>query len=985
MKSIEAQDSKLKLQEFNDQKQLIEYRSKAENCIDGISKLQDKKAKRFDEVKKICRSLDVDFDYDNDQSANTQVINETFVNIQDGLARKEKKINAMKKQSSEDDANYQKNLDKLREEKTKIETNLTSQRKLLVQHEKSVKEIQSQLKESEESIPTLKRLDPKIEKYQKKLDKLNEENNVNELKDSQDTLEVEVIEYEEAMRAIDNEIDILQSASRITSELEIKEKDMEKDQRDLDRLRNKLTLNFKNLFASEKIESNYRTKVQSKRSDLEKEVKGHRERFQFVQRETDKKQVQRTNLRSQQDQKDREIHKIEQQAKDLCHGKEYLDVLASQKEKVEHLNKELAVKESSRNTYKDFISQIDENPCCPLCHKGLEDDDADNLKVELEENIQELPKKITEISKKLKIESEKYDKLNGFRSSYNSLEKLKNEKKKIESDLEALDEDINKLSDEKGNLEMEIAEPESLLNIITPAFFADVCKLDDLHNSITKKSKEVAALKDKLPDNIPKKTLAEAQSTRKKTNEKIKSLNEKKKQIHDQITTFQTELNETHQQLNKLKAEKNEIQQKVQGIEVQKEQLVKIKKAKQEVADQIQQNEDKLQPTIKQFNSLKEEKKMSMESHQKQIDSEQRRLNQLKLDYNQIERMESDIQEEMDKNYENTLTEIQQKVKALEQSEKSVQANRSKLAKEIEELKKFLANEETTHRNILDNIRLLEIQAEINEVTKQLADLKEKTGDFDIDKLEQDKKNVLKEIHTLIVERTKLSGQEDEINIRIETVENELNEKKYKDARQNHMNAVNQEQVLTAAVSDLKKYCASLEKFLLKYHQDKMDQINQIMKELWNNIYQGNDIDYILIKTDEEEETKTVTEKSRRSYNYRVVQVKNGTEIDMRGRCSAGQKVLASLIIRIALADTFSSSCGILALDEPTTNLDHNNVTSLSLALAQLVAERDNGRFMLVIITHDENFVRSLERAEKYWKLSRDNNGCSVIEEFSNY
>jgi hypothetical protein len=50
-----------------------------------------------------------------------------------------------------------------------------------------------------------------------------------------------------------------------------------------------------------------------------------------------------------------------------------------------------------------------------------------------------------------------------------------------------------------------------------------------------------------------------------------------------------------------------------------------------------------------------------------------------------------------------------------------------------------------------------------------------------------------------------------------------------------------------------------------------------------------------------------------------------GVELDMRGRCSAGQKVLASLIIRLALAETFCLNCGILALDEPTTNLDAAN------------------------------------------------------------
>lgn len=49
------------------------------------------------------------------------------------------------------------------------------------------------------------------------------------------------------------------------------------------------------------------------------------------------------------------------------------------------------------------------------------------------------------------------------------------------------------------------------------------------------------------------------------------------------------------------------------------------------------------------------------------------------------------------------------------------------------------------------------------------------------------------------------------------------------------------------------------------------------------------------------------------------------TELDMRGRCSAGQKVLASMLIRLALAETFCADCGILALDEPTTNLDSKN------------------------------------------------------------
>jgi DNA repair protein RAD50 len=73
------------------------------------------------------------------------------------------------------------------------------------------------------------------------------------------------------------------------------------------------------------------------------------------------------------------------------------------------------------------------------------------------------------------------------------------------------------------------------------------------------------------------------------------------------------------------------------------------------------------------------------------------------------------------------------------------------------------------------------------------------------------------------------------------------------------------------------------------------------------------DIDGIRIVSDHDETTSTST---RKSYNYRVVMIKNDVELDMRGRCSAGQKVLASIIIRLALAESFGQGCGVLALDE---------------------------------------------------------------------
>jgi len=59
------------------------------------------------------------------------------------------------------------------------------------------------------------------------------------------------------------------------------------------------------------------------------------------------------------------------------------------------------------------------------------------------------------------------------------------------------------------------------------------------------------------------------------------------------------------------------------------------------------------------------------------------------------------------------------------------------------------------------------------------------------------------------------------------------------------------------------------------------------------------DVDTILIRSEKEDQ------KANRIYNYRVCMVKDSVELDMRGRCSAGQKVLACIIIRLALAESF--------------------------------------------------------------------------------
>lgn len=89
----------------------------------------------------------------------------------------------------------------------------------------------------------------------------------------------------------------------------------------------------------------------------------------------------------------------------------------------------------------------------------------------------------------------------------------------------------------------------------------------------------------------------------------------------------------------------------------------------------------------------------------------------------------------------------------------------------------------------------------------------------------------------------------------------------------------------------MSRYAATMEYAMMTYHQQQMKRVNAFIREYWRKVYQGNDIDYIEIRADRTENTE-----KKRNYNYKVIQVKSDVQLDMRNRCSAGQKVFISPI-----------------------------------------------------------------------------------------
>ena len=77
-------------------------------------------------------------------------------------------------------------------------------------------------------------------------------------------------------------------------------------------------------------------------------------------------------------------------------------------------------------------------------------------------------------------------------------------------------------------------------------------------------------------------------------------------------------------------------------------------------------------------------------------------------------------------------------------------------------------------------------------------------------------------------------------------------------------------QTTERANKDLEKYYKALDRAIMRYHSIKMEEINKIIKELWNKTYKGGDIDTIEIRSEDSKEVGGASLASRRTYNYRV-------------------------------------------------------------------------------------------------------------------
>lgn len=801
-------------------------------------------------------------------------------------------------------------------------------------------------------------------------------------------LKKEIYSVDQEIKAVTREKDIMDSDSRDRTVLSIKKEELEKqkkkhrkiidDQKDKIRkvLRGRVPLDKdvkKEITQALRAVRDEFDDLNAKYREAEKEVNMLQMKIQEVDSNLSK---HHKDLESRKRFIESKLQSLDQQS---CGVDSYLKVLESVKEKRDYQKSKYNMADGMRQMFDPFERVARAHHFCPCCERPFSSEEEDNFvkkqRVKAASSAEHM-KVLAVESSNTESQYQQLDKLRMVYEEYVKLSKetIPNAEKELQQLKEEMDEKSQALDDVLGVLAQVKTDKDLVETLLQP-----VENADRLFQEIQTLQKELEELEYKLDfRGQGVRTLEEIQLELSTLQNKKDNLLSELERLNDERRHMENDLSNIQMRWHTSREEKSKAISILEGIKRLEGELERLTEEHNQVDLEEKHLAEALGPLSKEKDKLlanHDELKIRL-NHEYEDLAEQKRSYQLEAEA--LFKMNSKIKEYSDLKKGNKLKELQEKKSLSESQLRSCDTRKHEILAELNKSKDLVRDQDQLKRNIEDNLNYRKTKAEVDELAHEIETLEEnilKAGG--ISKIET-------ELHKLSQERERLRSELDRCHGSMSVYQNNISKNKvdlkqaqYKDIDKRYFDQLIQLKTTEMANKDLDRYYNALDKALMRFHTMKMEEINKIIRELWQQTYRGQDIDYISIHSDSDGA-------GTRSYSYKVLMQTGDAELEMRGRCSAGQKVLASLIIRLALAETFCLNCGILALDEPTTNLDGPNAESLAAALVRIMEDRKGQEnFQLIVITHDERFAQLIgqrQHAERYYRVTKDDLQHSIIE-----
>ncbi|KAN0022287.1 hypothetical protein ACTFIU_004463 [Dictyostelium citrinum] len=875
---------------------------------------------------------------------------------------------------------------------------------------KKIESLDQEIQQHTNSIGEIDTLEKQIQITESELSTLQSDANLQEIEQSLDNLTAEKLEIEKEIQTLQSSLKLLNLQATSRTRLNIKRKEIQQNQQNINsQLTNQIIKSINIILPDEfsygggGSDDQFRLNIIQKVEPIVPIINKNRLIFtnqlnelkqQFQSLQNTKNQIDAqlsSSIEPQLKKKQLELESYQKLIKsnDCQLASTFNDSLDSitvilfenkineMKQSLEKLEKSFIVLESEDILYKEYIEKANQDKECSLCKNEMNGNELKSFVHTLESHCNDIPNQLKQLRIEIdnsKSQLEKFNKLLPIIAKREELvEKSIPELKEHHSNLLEQQSKSNELFKEKQNQIESLESQLALYQQVTLVFqYIDQTKqsIQSIESEIQKEEQEIKKQSSDLRTIEEVDKDLEIQQQQLKTIEK-EITNFTNKQKNDQIKIFEKE-----RQLISMKNQLTTIKS-ASGII---DHLRDTKKELQSNNQQLQLEIENLQQSIDQSNN--DAKQLESEFQQleieveKKMDTYSKEKNTFSVRLDSINNLQSKI---LNDSFELTkqLNEIQEKNQELEANLHTLTQDYLIGQQHISTIQQNLSSKDITKRAISDNISYRQHKNNVEQIIRQITRKNELIKEMMQSQLEIDSNKLEQEINSLKSKFDQITGQTAVLHSQIISNRQELSKPTYKNIDDVNKDLLIKLQTTETVGKDLDKYYKALDKSLMKYHTLKMDEINRSIKEIWQTTYKGSDIDTIEIRS---EESGT----ANKTINYRVVMIKGDVELDMRGRCSAGQKVLACLVIRLALAENFCSNCGILALDEPTSHLDRANIESFANSLLNIIESRKSQKgFQLIIITHDEEFVQYLSRGnycDYYWRVTKNANQHSHLE-----
>lgn len=625
--------------------------------------------------------------------------------------------------------------------------------------------------------------------------------------------------------------------------------------------------------------------------------------------------------------------------------------------------------------YAKCLDTAEQNNTCKLCERKFADAGEKSTAVR-KIRAKLAATALDELKEQLQATEEDLKEAQAARPQYEAYKRL------YDSEIPAFEREILKSEAQRNTLLSRLEEKDALVGQ-EEAAMRDVEWLSTTVGTIARYMNEITAFDSEVARLSTQQKSAGAFNVE-EIQEQLTACGEQSRTLKAKISKISSDKDRSRTLINSLELDTRDIANKLAAADHQLEKqqnimsrIQEIKESSAKFRETSQRAEQELDALTPQIATAKQKyASIQQRGREKENEVDKDRL-MLSETVNKLKLADDTISAYIDGGGPSKLASCQRAIKTLDQEIARFEAESSKIVSKINKLKEQTDNSERTKRTISDNILYRRNLRALEELQVEIDELESRNATEDYNRLEAEYNQAARRHQTLMAEKGPVLGEMRSKDAELARLLEEW-ETDYKHSARLYRESHIKVETTKAAIDDLGRYGSALDKAIMKYHSLKMEEINRIAGELWQSTYQGTDVDTILIRSDPE------NAQSKRTYNYRVCMVKQDAEMDMRGRCSAGQRVLASIIIRLALAECFGVNCGLIALDEPTTNLDRDNIRSLAESLHGIIRARQaQANFQLIVITHDEEFLRYMKVSDfcdTYYHVSRDDKQKSIIQ-----